>query len=191
MWDGHDPSKGGRKSSAENGFGCCEDNVWVKMNKTTNREPRSVYDFAIILATSEIGLCRPTLALFVVYSRARLTIVWWDGPSLDGQLVRLLQYWCAILQIQMLLVLMVFLDTDVIIWEGGPAGTSLFSTFRFCSEFSGLSRPPPETTRNTPGDGELLPQYPSPRNIRSRVLSTKRVGDPWLYRGPPNGTRTG
>ena len=40
-----------------------------------------------------------------------------DGPSLDQQLVRLLQHWWGILQLPILFVLMVFSETDVIIWE--------------------------------------------------------------------------
>ena len=86
-----------------------------------------------------------------------------------------------ILQSRILFVLIFSLDPDVIIWEGGRAGTSVPPYFS-SSLHSPASLDPSENHQKF--DRELLPRYPPPRNIRSRVLPTKRMGDPWLDRQP-------
>ena len=121
-----------------------------------------VYDFAIILATSEIGLWRPTLALFVVYSRARLTIVWWDGPPLDRQLVRLLQCLCAI-----------FTITNVVCANGFSShGRNNLGRVQQVRPFS----PHFASSLNSPASPDPLRKLPEIRSVmESFCLGTRRL----------------
>ncbi len=78
LWVGHGSSDGlerGRELLAKWGFRRCEDIVWVKTNKTTNRGPGVRMTFDLILVVSEIELYRLTRPLLVVCSRARPNIV--------------------------------------------------------------------------------------------------------------------
>ena len=75
---------------------------------------------------------------------ARLTIVWWgfEGRSVARQTAgSFIATWCTIVQLPILFVLTIFLDTDVMIWEGSLAGMSLFSLFS--SSLNSLASPDP------------------------------------------------
>jgi len=80
LWVGHGSSDGlerGRELLAKWGFRRCEDIVWVKTNKTTNREPgvRTTRLIDVVLGVSDVELRRQIHHQLVDYSHARPSIV--------------------------------------------------------------------------------------------------------------------